>query len=99
MHAVYHTDMPRRKEQLPTDWMEQAQCKGQGRYFYAPEAERPDARERRQAVAKKICETCVVREACLEYALIRNEKDGIWGGLTERERRQVRRRPGAAASP
>jgi len=42
--------------------------------------------------AKKICETCEVRSECLEYALQNDERFGIWGGLSERERRKLRRR-------
>ena len=34
---------------------------------------------------------CVVREDCLEYALANGEKFGIWGGMSERERRRIRR--------
>jgi WhiB family redox-sensing transcriptional regulator len=41
--------------------------------------------------AKEVCRGCVVREECLEYALQNGEKFGIWGGLSERERRRVRR--------
>lgn len=42
-------------------------------------------------VAKHVCEECHVREACLEYALTRREKIGVWGGATERERRRILR--------
>lgn len=42
--------------------------------------------------AKKICTTCEVRAQCLEYALQNDERFGIWGGLSERERRKLRRR-------
>ena len=42
--------------------------------------------------AKEVCRGCVVREDCLEYALANGEKFGIWGGLSERERRKIRRR-------
>ncbi len=38
-----------------------------------------------------MCRGCVVREDCLEYALANGEKFGIWGGLSERERRRIRR--------
>ena len=38
-----------------------------------------------------MCRGCVVREDCLEYALANGEKFGIWGGLSERERRRLRR--------
>jgi WhiB family redox-sensing transcriptional regulator len=41
--------------------------------------------------AKAVCQGCVVREDCLEYALANGEKFGIWGGLSERERRRIRR--------
>ncbi len=42
--------------------------------------------------AKKICTSCEVRSECLEYALSNDERFGIWGGLSERERRKLRRR-------
>ena len=41
--------------------------------------------------AKSVCQGCVVREDCLEYALANGEKFGIWGGLSERERSRIRR--------
>lgn len=41
--------------------------------------------------AKKICHSCEVRAQCLEYALERDERFGIWGGLSERERRKLRK--------
>jgi len=42
--------------------------------------------------AKRICTTCDVRSECLEYALQNDERFGIWGGLSERERRKLKRR-------
>jgi WhiB family redox-sensing transcriptional regulator len=42
--------------------------------------------------AKKICGSCEVRMHCLEYALENDERFGIWGGLSERERRKLRKR-------
>jgi WhiB family redox-sensing transcriptional regulator len=41
--------------------------------------------------AKAVCDQCPVREACLEHALSVREKDGVWGGCTERERRRILR--------
>lgn len=41
--------------------------------------------------AKRICEGCDVRAECLEAALLNNERYGIWGGCSERERRQIQR--------
>jgi WhiB family transcriptional regulator, redox-sensing transcriptional regulator len=40
--------------------------------------------------AKRVCTGCAVRVECLEYALTSDERFGIWGGLSERERRRVR---------
>ena len=41
--------------------------------------------------AKKVCGRCDVRSQCLEYALDNDERHGIWGGLSERERRRLRK--------
>jgi WhiB family redox-sensing transcriptional regulator len=42
--------------------------------------------------AKKVCLTCEVRDDCLESALMNDERFGIWGGLSERERRKLKKR-------
>jgi WhiB family redox-sensing transcriptional regulator len=42
--------------------------------------------------AKRICTQCTVRAECLDFALENDERFGIWGGLSERERRKFRRR-------
>src|SRR3954470_14074219 len=42
--------------------------------------------------AKRICSRCDVKAECLEYALGHDERFGIWGGLSERERRKLKRR-------
>ncbi len=42
--------------------------------------------------AKRVCLSCDVRSECLEYALAHDERFGIWGGLSERERRRLKRR-------
>jgi WhiB family redox-sensing transcriptional regulator len=49
--------------------------------------------------AKKVCRKCEVRAQCLEYALENDERFGIWGGLSERERRHVKRETAAPAAP
>jgi WhiB family redox-sensing transcriptional regulator len=43
------------------------------------------------AEAKAVCARCRVREACLRYALEAGQDHGVWGGLTEEERRAARR--------
>jgi WhiB family transcriptional regulator, redox-sensing transcriptional regulator len=45
--------------------------------------------------AKQVCSRCPVRAECLAYALDTNQRFGVWGGLSERERRQIRRREAA----
>ena len=42
--------------------------------------------------AKKVCQSCDVRAECLDYALGHDERFGIWGGLSERERRRLKKR-------
>lgn len=44
--------------------------------------------------AKRICDGCEVRSQCLDYALENDERFGIWGGMSERERRKLRREAG-----
>jgi WhiB family redox-sensing transcriptional regulator len=64
-------------------WRQQARCRGvDPEIFHPGEDDDPSA-------AKAICALCPVREACLEHALAVREKHGVWGGLTERERRRV----------
>ncbi|GAA4481105.1 hypothetical protein GCM10023190_26800 [Enteractinococcus fodinae] len=42
--------------------------------------------------AKKVCGSCPVKQECLEYALSNDERFGIWGGMSERERRRLRKK-------
>ena len=51
----------------------------------------PDRGESTQA-AKRICQRCKVKAECLDYALATGERFGVWGGLSERERRRLKRR-------
>ena len=67
------------------DWQNRANCMGVDPDLFFPE------RGASTREAKEVCRGCVVREDCLEYALDNGEKFGIWGGLSERERRRLRR--------
>ena len=74
------------------EWMLAANCLGRTELFFAPdESETRSERRRREARAKAVCQDCVVRGRCLDEALRSDERFGIWGGLTERERRAARR--------
>jgi WhiB family redox-sensing transcriptional regulator len=66
-------------------WQDYANCLGVDPDLFFPE------RGASTREAKAVCKGCVVRLDCLEYALANGEKFGIWGGLSERERRRLRR--------
>ena len=71
-------------------WQRAAACRGRDRSatFYPPgRHETREERAEREIQAKTICQGCPVRMACLDYALAIREPFGIWGGLTEHERR------------
>lgn len=72
-------------------WQLDAACRGNDRtIFYPPSVpERREDRDDREARAKAICGQCAVREECLRYALAQRDQHGIWGGLTELERRAL----------
>lgn len=72
-------------------WQVRAACRGpHASVFYPPpQPERRDEKAERERRAKAICAACSVREPCLDYALRIREPHGIWGGLTENERRQL----------
>lgn len=77
-----HTDTP--TPPYPA-WQEQALCAQTGADFFFPE---PGSSVRE---AKLICGMCEMRSACLEFALANDERFGVWGGLSERERLHLRR--------
>src|SRR3546814_9325878 len=66
-------------------WQDYANCLGVDPDLFFPE------RGASTREAKEVCRGCVVREDCLEFALTNGEKFGIWGGMSERERRRLRR--------
>lgn len=66
-------------------WQDEANCLGVDPDLFFPE------RGASTREAKEVCRGCVVKNGCLEYALENGEKFGIWGGLSERERRRLRR--------
>ena len=67
-------------------WQERALCAQTDPEAFFPE-KGGSTRE-----AKRVCTGCEVRAECLEYALEHDERFGIWGGLSERERRKLKRR-------
>ena len=65
-------------------WADRANCAGCDPDLFFPD------RGASLAEAKAVCAGCVVRDECLEYALAAGERFGVWGGLSERERRRIR---------
>ena len=66
-------------------WMERAECKGlDPELFFGEKGVSNEP-------AMRVCESCVVRELCLQWALSHNETYGIWGGTSAQERKQLRR--------
>lgn len=64
-------------------WRQHAACRGLDPGIFFP------ATDEESDAAKEVCAQCAVREACLEHALAVREKDGVWGGCNERERRRI----------
>ncbi|HUP70034.1 MAG TPA: WhiB family transcriptional regulator [Acidimicrobiales bacterium] len=64
-------------------WRQHGACRGTDPDVFYPVS------DEEAEPAKAICATCPVREPCLEYALSTRERDGVWGGATERERRRM----------
>ncbi len=78
LHAFFEDGLDR-------SWQRRANCMGVDPELFFPE------RGASTREAKEVCRGCVVREDCLEFAIANSEKFGIWGGMSERERRRVRR--------
>lgn len=70
------------------EWQDQALCAQTDPEAFFPE-KGGSTRE-----AKRICQACPVQDECLEFALAHDERFGIWGGLSERERRRLKRQIG-----
>lgn len=66
-------------------WMDEARCSETDPDAFFPE------KGGKPTPAKKVCLACEVRTECLEYALDHDERFGVWGGKSERERREIKR--------
>lgn len=71
--------------ELELHWQNKANCRGVNPSLFYPE------RGVSTSEAKNVCAGCEVSNECLEFAVQNGEKFGIWGGLSERERRTIRR--------
>jgi len=73
------------RRQTDDAWMNKGACRGMTHLFFPSSAERPQARERREAAAREVCASCVVRVTCRQFAR-ENHEYGLWGGESEDER-------------
>ena len=71
-------------------WLSDAACIGQDPELFFPIGTSPPAAEQ-TARAKSVCRACPVRAECLEWSLATYQDAGVWGGLDEEERREIRR--------
>ncbi|NHU48140.1 WhiB family transcriptional regulator [Rhodococcus sp. A14] len=79
------------------EWRERAVCCGADvSVFFSPEGERGHARDRREAQARQVCQLCPVLAQCRDHALTVGEPYGVWGGMTEGDRRKHVMHPHAA---
>ncbi len=84
--GVLSQGLPGQEPQEELTWQERSLCAQTDPEAFFPE-KGGSTRE-----AKKVCVGCEVRAECLEYALEHDERFGIWGGLSERERRKLKKR-------
>lgn len=88
--------MPRRVERTfknvdeRMDWLRSARCLDEDPELFFPVGSAPVALEQVER-AKAICRRCAVIETCLEWSLTTAQDAGVWGGLSEEERREIRR--------
>ena len=68
---------------MDMSWRQRGACRGLDPAIFYP------ASEEEADEAKAICATCPVQQLCLEHALTNRERDGVWGGMTEKERRRI----------
>jgi WhiB family transcriptional regulator, redox-sensing transcriptional regulator len=73
------------------DWRDDAECLDNDPELFFPVGNGPEA-ARQTALAKRVCHRCPAMTACLDWALANGQDHGIWGGLTEDERRRLKNR-------
>jgi WhiB family redox-sensing transcriptional regulator len=81
----------RNAKRLDHDWQEEARCVTFDPELFFPVGISERARDQTR-MAKRVCDMCDVKNQCLQYALDNNEDSGVWGGLSEDERRLLKRR-------
>jgi len=73
---------------MNVQWMSKAKCKGREDINFFPDKGQVPTE------ARRFCADCPVKTQCIDYAVVNNISDGVWGGTTPRERRVLRRQRG-----
>lgn len=81
-------DFYQKRSETDDKWMNSAACRGLTEVFFPSAAERPQARERREQMARTVCESCSVLSTCRDFARNHHEY-GFWGGESEEQRHQA----------
>ncbi|ABS06121.1 WhiB family transcriptional regulator [Kineococcus radiotolerans] len=81
----FETPTPEPDDGTSSSWREAGLCAQTDPEVFFPEKGGPSK------TARAVCQSCDVRQQCLEYALAHDERFGIWGGLSERERRRLKK--------
>lgn len=74
--------------QSSEEWFKSASCSREDPEMFFPQR----AKSKAEADAMQVCRECPVRQECLDYALEHEERFGVWGGVSERERKAMLRR-------
>ena len=81
-------------QEIDRAWMRKGNCNGVDPATFFPE------RGQTTREAKAICDGCSVKARCLDYAIVHEESWGVWGGTSEQDRRNMRRkRPNGRSLP
>lgn len=90
MARVTNPETSPNESEQSMDWRQRAACLDEDPELFFPVGTTGPALEQAER-AKQFCQRCEVIDDCLEWALATNQDAGVWGGLTEDERRTVRR--------
>jgi WhiB family redox-sensing transcriptional regulator len=87
--------VPTLTKETPMDWRDKSACLTVDPELFFPVGNTGPALDQIEK-AKQICAQCPVIENCLQYAMDSNQDSGVWGGLSEDERRALKRRAARA---
>jgi WhiB family redox-sensing transcriptional regulator len=94
-HPGHARDTNTKRSTIRMDWRDNAACLTADPELFFPVGNTGPAVEQIEK-AKSVCARCTMTEVCLQYALETSQDSGVWGGLSEDERRALKRRAARA---